>query len=199
MTLGVAAAVFPVIFAAELPDKSMFASLVMATRGRPAAVWGGAALAFAVHVIIAVSIGTTLVALLPHRVLEGVVAVLFLGAAFLALRDSAEAEEAEGERESMRMGARRSLAGAFVVIFLAEWGDLTQVLTAALAVRYHAPLEVAAGAIAALWAVTALAAGAGRLLEHLPLTPVRRLTGIALLLLALIAGFEAATGGAGLP
>ena len=40
--LAIIAAVFPAIFIGELPDKTMFASLVMATRGRPLSVWLGA-------------------------------------------------------------------------------------------------------------------------------------------------------------
>jgi putative Ca2+/H+ antiporter (TMEM165/GDT1 family) len=47
------AAVFPVIFLGELRDKTMFASLVMTTRGRPFAVWLGATAAFAGPVVIA--------------------------------------------------------------------------------------------------------------------------------------------------
>src|ERR1022692_3493491 len=50
MSLAIAVAVFPVIFIGELPDKTMFASLVLSTHGRPLRVWLGAAAAFAVHV-----------------------------------------------------------------------------------------------------------------------------------------------------
>ena len=48
------------IFLGELPDKTMFASLVMATRGRPFAVWIGATAAFAVRVVIATTVGVLL-------------------------------------------------------------------------------------------------------------------------------------------
>ena len=58
-------AVFPIIFLGELPDKTMFASLVMASRGRALAVWVGAAAAFALHVAIAVTIGVGVFAILP--------------------------------------------------------------------------------------------------------------------------------------
>ena len=78
MTVTIAVAVFPVIFLAELPDKSMFAALLLATRGRPISVWAGAALAFAVHTALAVTIGGVLFALLPPRVVEAIVALLFL-------------------------------------------------------------------------------------------------------------------------
>jgi putative Ca2+/H+ antiporter (TMEM165/GDT1 family) len=81
--LTIAVAVFPVIFLAELPDKSMFAALLLATRGRPISVWAGAALAFAVHTALSVTIGGVLFALLPPRVVEAIVALLFLGGGVL--------------------------------------------------------------------------------------------------------------------
>lgn len=94
--IAVLAAVFPVIFIAELPDKTMFASLILSTRGRPVAVWIGAALAFIVHVAIAVTIGATLFAILPRRAVEGVVALMFLGGAVFAFRDSIAARRGGG-------------------------------------------------------------------------------------------------------
>ncbi|HET9689854.1 MAG TPA: TMEM165/GDT1 family protein, partial [Acidimicrobiales bacterium] len=75
------AAVFPVIFLGELPDKTMFASLALASRGRPLAVWVGASVAFVVHVAIAVTVGGLLVAVVPHRALQLAVAAGFLAGA----------------------------------------------------------------------------------------------------------------------
>ena len=76
---------------------------------------------------------------------------------------------------------------AFVVIFVAEWGDLTQVLTANLAARYHAPLSVAVGATLALWTVAGLAVVGGHgLLSRLPTRPLRLVTGSVLALLSLL-------------
>ena len=57
MNLAITATVFPLILLGELPDKTMFASLVLASRGRPLAVWLGAAAAFTLHVMIAVTVG----------------------------------------------------------------------------------------------------------------------------------------------
>ena len=88
MNLAVAAAVFPVIFLGELPDKTMFASLVMATRGRPFAVWLGATAAFAVHVFIATTVGVLLLHILPHRVVEVAVALTFLAGPGFALYEA---------------------------------------------------------------------------------------------------------------
>src|SRR5579884_2267960 len=94
MNLSIIAIVFGVIFIAELPDKSMFASLVLGTRFPKRYVWTGAAAAFLVHVTIAVAAGH-LMTLLPHRLLEAIVGGLFLiGAGLLAFgKDEDEAEE----------------------------------------------------------------------------------------------------------
>ena len=81
MQFTVVFAVFPIIFLGELPDKTMFASLVLSTRGRPAIVWLGAAGAFVVHVVIAVTVGVALFHLLPPRALDAFVAAMFLGGA----------------------------------------------------------------------------------------------------------------------
>jgi putative Ca2+/H+ antiporter (TMEM165/GDT1 family) len=155
MRFAIAAAVFPVIFVGELPDKTMFASLVLASRGRPRAVWLGAAGAFLLHVVIATTIGVGLFALLPHRAVEAVVALLFLAGAAYALREGLKDETALIEREAA--SHRRTVVTAFTVIFIAEWGDLTQILTANLAARYHSPLSVGVGSTLALWSIAALA------------------------------------------
>jgi putative Ca2+/H+ antiporter (TMEM165/GDT1 family) len=188
--LGIVLAVFPLIFFGELPDKTMFASLILASRGRPAAVWLGAALAFVVHVVIAVSVGVGLFKILPHRAVDGLVAVLFAIGAVLAFRESGEEEEEIVAEvvEGAALRVHRTVGTAFVVIFLAEWGDLTQVLTANLAARYHSPLSVGLGATLALWSVAAIAAFSGSaLVRVLPGQLLRRITGVACTILAVVA------------
>ena len=152
-------AVFPLVSLGELPDKTMCASLVMASRGKPIAVWAGAAVAFTAHVVIAVSIGVALIRILPHRAVDALVAVLFLAGAvysFLIRNQEEEAAEVSDARSPLRTAV--TAAG---VIFLAEWGDLTQILTANPAARYHSPLSVGVGALAALWVVAAIAVASG--------------------------------------
>ena len=179
MSLAVAAAVFPVIFLGELPDKTMFASLVLASKGRPAAVWVGAAGAFLVHVVIAVTIGVVLFHVVPHRALDVVVAVMFFaGAAYAWWTRNGEEEEPEVAEPS---SARRTAVTAAGVIFVAEWGDLTQVLTANLAARYHSAVSVALGAVVALWAVAAIAVvGGSSLLRVLSVRALRITTAVVL-------------------
>jgi putative Ca2+/H+ antiporter (TMEM165/GDT1 family) len=186
-------AVFPIIFLGELPDKTMFASLVLSTRGRPAVVWLGAALAFLVHVVIAVTVGVALFHLLPSRVLDAVVAGMFLVGGALALREAAKARQEEELVDKEVASHRRIAVTAFLVVFLAEWGDLTQILTANLAAHYHAPLSVAVGSVLALWAVAALAVTGGRsILRVINIATVRIVTAVVLFALAGWAAFEAA-------
>ena len=190
MHFAIAAAVFPVIFIGELPDKTMFASLVLATRGRPRVVWLGAAVAFLFHAVIATTIGVGLFALLPRRAVDAVVAAMFFVAAVYAIRMSYEDRSTLIARETSSHG--RVFTTAFVVIFLAEWGDLTQILTANLAARYHSPLSVGVGAVAALWAVAALAVTSGQgLLRLVSLATIRRLTAAVLLVLAALTTWSA--------
>ena len=190
MNPAIALAVFPVIFIGELPDKTMFASLVMATKGRPRQVWLGAAAAFVIHVAIATTVGVGLFKLLPHRAVDGIVALLFLFGAIYAWIEGTRDEDRLVQREA---AAHQVVTTAFVVIFVAEWGDLTQILTANLAAHYHSPLSVGLGAIAALWAVAALAVVGGQsLLKWVNIKTVRRSTAVVLLALAAYAGWSAA-------
>jgi len=192
VNLAIIAAVYPIIFIGELPDKTMFASLVMSTHGKPGSVWLGAAGAFVVHVAIATTIGVALFRLLPHRVVEGLVALMFLAGAALAVREGLHERDEEPLIEQEAASGRRVATTAFLVIFLAEWGDLTQILTANLAAHYHSPLSVGTGAVLALWTVAALAVLGGRgLLRFVNIRTVRFVTAGLLLLLACVVGFQA--------
>jgi putative Ca2+/H+ antiporter (TMEM165/GDT1 family) len=180
-----------VIFIGELPDKTMFASLVLSSRGKPRSVWMGAAAAFLLHVVIAVTIGVGLFHLFPHRVVEAVVAALFLLGSFLAYRESRAGDEDE-PLDPEPGGDRKVITTAFLVIFVAEWGDLTQILTANLAAHYHSPLSVGIGAVLALWAVAAIAVIGGQtLLRYLKVSTLRIITAVVLLVLAVIAAISA--------
>jgi Ca2+/H+ antiporter, TMEM165/GDT1 family len=183
-SLAVIGAAFVLTFLAELPDKSMFASLVLGTRYRPSWVWAGAAAAFAVHMAIAVTAGQ-LLALLPHRVVDAVVAGLFLAGSGYLWATSFRPEHRDGA-DAARQGGRAPsfarVAGAgFGVVFLAEWGDITQLTTANLAARYD-PVLVFAGATLGLWAVAAVAVSVGaKSLQLIPMPWIRRITATIML------------------
>jgi putative Ca2+/H+ antiporter (TMEM165/GDT1 family) len=190
--LAIIATVFPIIFIGELPDKTMFASLVMSTRGKPRSVWLGAAGAFAVHVTIATTVGVALFQLMPRRVVDGVVALTFLGGAALSVREALKQRDVEVVVEREASTRHQALTMAFVVIFLAEWGDVTQILTADLAAHYHSPFSVGAGALLALWAVAALAVVSGHnLVRFVNVKTVRMVTAVVLVALAGLAAWQA--------
>lgn len=183
MSVGTVLTVFVVIGIAELPDKTMIATVIMGARGAPLWVWVGAAGAFLVHVGFAVVAGQ-LLAKLPHTALEVVVTVLFAGGAawLLFVPERAEAERGEGSALDERLGGPGRIAlSAFGVILLGEFGDLTQVLTVNFVAKTHEPASVAVGAAGALLLVSAIAAFSGRaLVRVVPTSMIRRIGGVVL-------------------
>ena len=197
MDLAVVATTFALIFPVELPDKTFVASLVLATRYRPLLVWIGVSLAFLVQTVVAVTAGG-LLSLLPKPVVIAASAVLFLVGAVVLWRGAknADAEEAAAEEEFAGKAAGEAhgvkvVATSFGVLFLAEWGDLSQLLTAGLAARYHDPLSVFVGSWVALVLVAGLAAVIGRtLLRYVRLATIRRVGALVCLLLAGLATYD---------
>jgi putative Ca2+/H+ antiporter (TMEM165/GDT1 family) len=180
LDLAVLLTVFGLIFVGELPDKTAVAGLVLGTRFPWLWVFCGIAAAFLTHVVIAVSAGS-LISLAPRRLVEGIVGVLFLLGAVLIWREGNEDEEEREdeiseETEEVAAGFWKVAALGYGVIFLAEWGDLTQILTANLAAKYHDPLSVGIGAVLGLWAVGLLAILGGKtLLRFLPIKWITRI------------------------
>jgi putative Ca2+/H+ antiporter (TMEM165/GDT1 family) len=229
LNLAILATVFGVVFVAELPDKTALASLILGTRYRPIYVFAGVAAAFVVHVVLAVSAGSLLF-LLPHRVVQAIVAALFAVGAFLMLRrrDDDEDPEVHGLSESTspagdeppgsdrydgqprggvatltrpvtalvtRDGFWKVAWRSFAVLFVAEFGDLTQLVTANLSARYHDPLAVGVGAVLGLWAVGALAIVGGRqLLRVVPFKWITRVAAVVMIGLAIASLIAAITG-----
>lgn len=192
LSLTVIAVVFGVIFLAELPDKTALAGLMLGTRYRPSYVFVGVAAAFVVHVALAIAAGS-LLTLLPHRWVQAVVGVLFLGGAAVLLLSKGD------DDEEVRAPADQSfwkVAGAgFMLILVAEFGDLTQIMTANLAARYNDPVSVAIGAVLGLWTVAALGIFGGRLLmKRVPLRLITRTAAVLMIILAGLSLYEAATG-----
>ncbi len=196
MNLGIAVLVFGVIFISELPDKSMFTALMLGTKYRPLYVWLGAASAFLLHVCIAVTIGQAF-NLLPHRIAETVVALLFfVGALLLFFGKHGVEEDPKPSEISALAGKSHSFwkifGAAFGLIFLSEWGDITQIATANYTAHYHNPLSVGIGAVAALWAVTTLAILMGsRIIKWVPAKTLLRITAVILLIFAVVSAYSA--------
>lgn len=187
---------FAVVFLAELPDKTALASLVLATKYPARYVFTGAALGFAVQVVIALALGS-LLGLLPHRPLEAVVGVLFLGGAVLMLRHSSPDEGGQDDPAAGAPSVRtpwRATLTSFTVITIAEFGDLTQIVTANLAAKYDW-LSIGIGALAALWCVALLAIIGGRaLLRVVPVKVVARAAALVMAFLGVVSLISAVRG-----
>ena len=176
MNIGTFVGVFVLMFLLELPDKTMIATIVMSTRARPTSIVLGASSAFVVQMGLAVAAGG-LLTLLPVRPKEIVVALLFLGGAgYLLFVPEKEVEE-EGEREgrSERSGSRwKEISTAFSVIFVGEFGDLTQIQAANFSAKTHQPLEVFVASSLAMISISFVGAYGGRMLQRLvPLAKIR--------------------------
>jgi putative Ca2+/H+ antiporter (TMEM165/GDT1 family) len=185
-------ATFALVFAAELPDKTAIASLILGTKYRPLWVFSGVTAAFTIHVVLAIVAGS-LLGLLPHRTLQVIVAVLFALGAVLLLRGRHEEEEVSEPTPEPTFW--RVAGTGFMVVLVAEFGDLTQIVTANLAAHYRSPIAVGVGALAGLLAVAALAITGGRaLLRVLPITWISRAAALAMLVLSGFSVASAVTG-----
>lgn len=148
---------FALIFISELPDKTAFATVLLASRARPLAVFCGAAAAFVVQSVVAVTFGRLLSAL-PERVVHFGAGIVFIVLGVSMWRRRTEEDD---DRASIGEGFLKEAASAFTVIFIAEWGDLTQLATATIAAKYAAPLTILIAAILALWSVTGIGVAVG--------------------------------------
>ena len=192
MSLVIAATAFLLLLPIELPDKTFIATLVLATRYRPLPVWIGVSAAFLVQTLVAVTLGG-LIGQLPRTPVEIFAGLMFLAGGVILLRGAGEADAQEPETEhEFEAKARAGIHGwqvvgtSFLVLFVAEWGDLSQLLTAGLVVKYQDPVSVGIGAFLALATVSALGAVLGRtLLRWTRLATIRRIGGGVCLLLAM--------------
>lgn len=188
------AVVFGVVFLAELPDKTALAGLVLGTRYRASYVFAGVAAAFALHVALAVAAGSVLT-LLPQQIVQALTGVLFLGGAAVLLLTKGGAD-GDAEIRNPEDQSFWKVAGAgFMLILVAEFGDLTQIMTANLAARYDDPLSVGLGAVLALWAVAGLGIVGGKaLMKRVPLKLITKVAALLMLALGLWSLWEAVSG-----
>jgi len=190
MNLTIVLTTVLVVFPVELPDKTLLATLVLSTRYRKRAVLLGVSAAFAVQCVIGVTAGQ-LLTLLPERVVAGIVAVLFGVGAVILLRGSEESDDEITQARAVRSPLAIA-ATSFGVIFAAEWGDASQLATAALTARYQDPLSVFVGSFAALVGVATLAVVLGGVItRRVPLRLVQRAAGVLFAAFALLALWEA--------
>jgi putative Ca2+/H+ antiporter (TMEM165/GDT1 family) len=192
ISLSVLALVFGVVFLAELPDKTALAGLVLGTRYRASYVFAGVAAAFALHVVLAVAAGSVLT-LLPQQIVHALTGVLFLGGAAVLLMKKDEDDEEIRKPENQTFWKVASTG--FMLILVAEFGDLTQIMTANLAARYDDPLSVGLGAVLALWAVAGLGIVGGKaLMKRVPLALITKVAALLMIALGVWSLYEAVAG-----
>ncbi|MGX7677309.1 TMEM165/GDT1 family protein [Jatrophihabitans sp. DSM 45814] len=198
--LAVFGIAFGTVLLVELPDKTLVATLVLSTKYRRRPVLLGVATAFAVQCAIAVTAGG-LLRLLPHRAVEGLVALLFAIGAFVLFRESVGGPE-DGDGVDVPAGGpdqlisdRRVFAISFGVLFAAEWGDASQLATAGLVARYGQPVAVGLGAFLALVGVAVMATVLGRaILRRVPLKLIHQVAAVVFTAFAIIAAVAAIRG-----
>jgi putative Ca2+/H+ antiporter (TMEM165/GDT1 family) len=199
MDLAVIALTFAAIFVVELPDKTFVATLVLATKYRPLLVWIGVGLAFLVQTLVAVLLGHA-VTYLPEEVVRAVAGAIFLVGAVLLFREGRSHHQASEEDEAEYAAKARAATGwkavmaCFLILFAAEWGDLSQLLTISLVAKYDDPVSVFIGALGALLVVSGLAAAVGRtLLRFISLHVLHYVGAAVCLLLAALTAYELLT------
>lgn len=183
----------------ELPDKTFVATVVLATRYRPAPVWVGVVAAFGVQCLVAVVAGR-LITLLPEKPVKLVAAALFAVGAVVLIRGAkrADAEEKAAEHDyetrlgrEAKTGFQAALA-SFLVLFAAEWGDLSQLLTASLVAQGRNVYGVFIGSWIGLALVSLAAVLLGRvLLRHVRLSVIRAIGGVLCAILAALTVWSA--------
>jgi Ca2+/H+ antiporter, TMEM165/GDT1 family len=174
--LVAAGTAFLLIVPVELPDKTFVATLVLTTRYRPLPVWIGAAAAFFVQCVVAVLAGR-LITLLPHGIVKWAVVALFAVGAVLLFRSARRGDMEEADAEAAPRNARsglRQTTATFLILFAAEWGDLSQLLTAGLVAKGNNPFGVFVGSWVGLATVSGLAVLLGRVLLKRVRLPVIR-------------------------
>ena len=166
------------IFFAELPDKTMFATLLLATHfRRRLPVWVGVTCGYTVHVAVAVAFGSVL-ARLPERPIQLVVGALFVVGGVVTWR-SGGGDQNGGRQWSQSLSSVRVAWTAASVILVAEFADLTQLATAGFAARFDDPVAVFIGATAALASVSGVAVLAGSwLTTRIPLRRIQRVAAV---------------------
>jgi putative Ca2+/H+ antiporter (TMEM165/GDT1 family) len=175
--------VYSLIFIAELPDKTAFASVILAARLPALPVFLGGCAAFLVHTVLAVAFGSA-IGMLPGRAVHIGAGVLFLSFGIMMWRRGEKDADPAENRSTPTFWA--TFGSSFVMIFIAEWGDLTQLAIATMSARYQSPAIVFSASLLALWSVTAIGVCLGaRLKNVINLAWCEKIAAIAFLLVGL--------------
>jgi len=177
---------FVAIFFAELPDKTMFATLLLSTRfKRKLPVWIGVSAGYGLHVVIAVLLGSAL-SNLPERPIQLAVGALFTIGGIITWRSGADDDDEVRETAAARTFMSIAWTAASVIA-VAEFADLTQLATAGFAARFADPVGVGLGAFLALSSVSGCAVLLGSWLQRVvPLRLIQKVAAVLFLTIGVV-------------
>ncbi|MCX8207659.1 MAG: TMEM165/GDT1 family protein [Methanothrix sp.] len=136
---------FITIAIAEFGDKTQLSVLLLSTRtGRHLTLLTGVMSAFLIVDGFAILLGAWITEIVPESVLKIISGAIFLLFGITTLRDL------DGDEEESRTFDDSPFLSGFLVIFLAEWGDKTQIASAIFATQYN-PWMVLGGTMLALF------------------------------------------------
>lgn len=178
MTESVFFSTFALIFVAELGDKTQLTAMALALRYPWKRIFIGIAIAFVVLNLGAVVVGKVLFLLLPRFWVNLTAALLFLYFGVSTLRNSCMDED----DSTAAAPAASAIRTAFIMIFMAELGDKTQLVTASQAAVHSTSLvgmsQVFVASTLALWSVSLLGIFAGKqLVRYIPVCWIHRAAG----------------------
>ncbi|EIJ42273.1 putative membrane protein [Beggiatoa alba B18LD] len=186
--LSMVGATLLVVGLAEIGDKTQIMCMLLAAKHKPLPVLFGATAAFMVLNLLAVLFGSIVTKWLPEQVVALIVAILFIFFGVKSLLAKEEDEEGEALEEK---GQHTVFVTAFLLIFVAELGDKTQLAVTGISTTV-APVAVWVGATIALFLTSALGVWAGQtLLQRIPLVLLHRISGVFFLLVAVFALYKA--------
>jgi putative Ca2+/H+ antiporter (TMEM165/GDT1 family) len=182
---------FSTMLLVELPDKTLIATLILSTRYRKIPVFIGVCFAFLVQCVLAVLAGSLLTQL-PHNIAAYIVATLFAVGAVVLWRAASVTDDDDDVKSVETTSAFKMALVSFTVLFAAEWGDASQLLTVALTAKYQAPFAVGLGSWLALVSVAALAILLGKFIQSkVPLHLIQRIAAIVFAVFAGVAFYTA--------
>ena len=172
---------FLLITVSEIGDKTFFIAMILAMQHSRRLVFAGAISALAAMTMLSVGVGQA-ASLLPDTYIHYAEIALFIIFGFKLLYDATQMSSETcdvavvGEAKEVVEKAEKQikdpeniwgiLLEAFVLVFVAEWGDRTQIATIALAAENN-PIGVSIGAILGHAICAAIAVTSGRILAGL--------------------------------
>jgi Ca2+/H+ antiporter, TMEM165/GDT1 family len=182
---------FGLIFLAELGDKTQLTAMALALRYPWKRIFIGIAAAFAVLNLAAVLVGRLLFMFLPIFWVTLVSALLFLYFGYSTLRHACDSDGDDASPPT----ASDAVRTAFIMIFMAELGDKTQLVTASQAAVHSKSLFGMGGVFVAstlaLWSVSLIGIFAGKqLVKIIPVCWIHRAAGMMFLVFGVLMGWK---------